>query len=286
MPTPEELSNLSAACNHLWELDHNRLVPGRDYEINLQHSTRAYTVTDQAPEPLFNFVNEDVFRRPTYKAFIDLLDNYERETGVAETVTTEERRENMRFIEAIMRTAPMQFAKNYLQRKKLAPRDDREFKRVLHNVWFELYKREVQNDSSGFEHVFVGEEKNGKIIGFHNWIQFYREERKGLVDYKGYILPRRSRGRQADHPDGHEQLITLQFSWTDADDGSDDIKSLSSTLIGVSPEFEVAMYTLCFLAGHEDNHITVGEYDINIKCYKINSRNGPKLGTSYPEALN
>ena len=42
-------------------------------------------------------------------------------------------------------------------------------------------------DSSGFEHVFVGETKSGtEIIGFHNWLQFYLQEKHGHLDYKGY----------------------------------------------------------------------------------------------------
>lgn len=42
-------------------------------------------------------------------------------------------------------------------------------------------------DSSGFEHVFVGETKSGtEIVGFHNWIQFYLQEKNGTLDYKGY----------------------------------------------------------------------------------------------------
>ena len=44
-------------------------------------------------------------------------------------------------------------------------------------------------DSSGFEHVFVGETRgDGEVIGFHNWIQFYLQEKAGHVDYQGYIL--------------------------------------------------------------------------------------------------
>lgn len=42
-------------------------------------------------------------------------------------------------------------------------------------------------DSCGFEHVFVGETKYGKeIMGLHNWVQFYLQEKHDHVDYKGY----------------------------------------------------------------------------------------------------
>ncbi len=38
--------------------------------------------------------------------------------------------------------------------------------------------------------VFVGEVDEGKVSGFHNWIQFHFEERAGRVNYLGYLLPR------------------------------------------------------------------------------------------------
>ena len=55
--------------------------------------------------------------------------------------------------------------------------------------------REAQNSSCGFEHVFLGEvdQKSGEVSGLHNWVQFWIEEKKGNLDYRGYILPR-SRG--------------------------------------------------------------------------------------------
>jgi hypothetical protein len=41
-------------------------------------------------------------------------------------------------------------------------------------------------DSSGFEHVFVGEEdeETRTVSGLHNWIQIADEERKGHLDYR------------------------------------------------------------------------------------------------------
>lgn len=52
------------------------------------------------------------------------------------------------------------------------------------SVWWIFH---TSLDSSGFEHVFVGETKSGtEIVGFHNWIQFYLQEKNGTLDYKGY----------------------------------------------------------------------------------------------------
>jgi len=75
-------------------------------------------------------------------------------------------------------------------------------------------------------------------------------------------------------PDAETQLLTVQFEWNGV------LKSLSTMFMGVSPEFELALYTLCFFAGREDNHIHVGPYPVNIKCYRL----GNKIGSAFPIA--
>ena len=61
------------------------------------------------------------------------------------------------------------------------------FMRKLHTMWFRFYRREARSDTSGFEHVFVGEVRDGKVTGLHNWIQVSLEERK-LFLYFGPLL--------------------------------------------------------------------------------------------------
>ena len=36
--------------------------------------------------------------------------------------------------------------------------------------------------------MFVGETRGEKeVIGLHNWIQFYLQEKRGNIDYKGFM---------------------------------------------------------------------------------------------------
>lgn len=45
--------------------------------------------------------------------------------------------------------------------------------------------------------------------------------------------------------DETDRMLSLQFDW------GRERKEVSSIFIGTSPEFEVALYTLCFVAGAE-----------------------------------
>jgi hypothetical protein len=101
-PTASELADFSRAANKLWDLDSNRLVYGRDYEIQLQ-SCRGYNDGDVAPKPLFKRVDESILEKPTFKTFMSLLDNYCEFTGDAEVVTHEEIRENNAFLNVSFR---------------------------------------------------------------------------------------------------------------------------------------------------------------------------------------
>jgi poly(U)-specific endoribonuclease len=288
MEVPEEMSiaslgldaSLGKAVQHLWDLDANRFQQGTDYVLNVQGGKKPYQKSDAASDPLFTSVDQRQFQsRPTFRTFYALLDNYVAETGVAENVTNTERREIKAFLRAIMETAPMQFCHKYCRANAdNIPSDKEGFIKFLHSIWFQLYRRSRggREDSSGFEHVFIGEVKDDKVSGFHNWVQLYMEEKKGALDYRGYIKPRNN-GDAATNDD--DSILTVQFAWNGIE------KMVGTSFIGTSPEFEMALYTTCFLVGGEDNYVTldtgVDVFDLNIRCYRMGSN---QIGTSFPEA--
>jgi len=214
-------------------------------------------------------VKPDVFRRKTFASFTKLLDNYNQETGAMEHESEEEKREINNFLNLIMDTAPIQYVHQYLIQKGKADPSISEFRELLYNLWFDFYRRDTFDDSCGFEHVFVGESRTGGgVLGFHNWIQYYLQEKKKTVDYLGHI-PAKRRGRQDPTPN----MLTIKFHWDDDDGRADKVtKSVGSLFLGTSPEFEFALYTLCFLVGGENNRVKVGDYLVEIECHPIRGR--------------
>ena len=60
--------------------------------------------------------------------------------------------------------------------------------------------------------------------------------------------------------DDQDQILGIQFTWKGQK------KPVTTLMVGTSPEFELALYTLCFAAGQERNHVTIDRYDLLIRC--------------------
>uniref|UniRef100_A0A3P8V1B9 Uridylate-specific endoribonuclease n=1 Tax=Cynoglossus semilaevis TaxID=244447 RepID=A0A3P8V1B9_CYNSE len=272
---------LSTLFNELWTLDVNRMTPGIDYTISVQGkasfvSPGSNVTQDHAALPLFSNVNELKLRNvTTISRLITLLDNYERSIGVAEQVTAEELTEINLFLDAVLKTEVMKRAHRYLVSKRQSSSNLRAFKNQLRLIWFNLYHRQrnIGPDSCGFEHVFVGETKSGtELVGFHNWIQFYLQEKNTHLDYKGY------KAKAHDLPDQDDHVLNLQFSWHGV------IKPVASAFIGTSPEFEMAVFTIIFLMNTERSTTVLVNID-QCQIELVVIRHGRSLGTAYPKLM-
>ncbi|XP_074126793.1 uridylate-specific endoribonuclease isoform X3 [Sminthopsis crassicaudata] len=269
--TNEELLTIS---EKIYKVDNNK-AQKEDIILNSQNlifPSETNDKVDRCPEPLYSYVNEELFSKPTYAAFINLLNNYQRVTGQGEHFTSQQLREQDIFLQEIMKTAVMKELYGFLHQKNRYS-SEQEFVSELKNMWFGLYSRgNDEGDSSGFEHVFSGEVKKGKVTGFHNWIRFYLQEKEGLVDYYSHNY----NGPWDSYPD----VLGMQFNW----DGY--YKEVGSAFIGSSPEFEFALYSLCFISRPGRMcHLSLGGYSLAIQTYtwdKTTYGNGKKyIATAY-----
>ncbi|KAM6229577.1 LOW QUALITY PROTEIN: uridylate-specific endoribonuclease C-like [Spheniscus humboldti] len=268
-----ELSELS---EQLYGADENR-AGGGDVVLHLQHRVtpgEAGAGVDYAAGRLFSHVAEErLFSRPTFSRFLALLDNYEGVTGREETVTAEEEEEEEAFLDAVFQTRVMATLTSFFLTKGLYPSEEA-FRADLKEMWFGLYSRSGGKalDSSGFEHVFHGEIKRGKVSGCHSWVQLYALERSGL-NYLSYSYD----GPWVTYPD----VLALQYRW------SGYLKSIGSTFMGSSPEFDLALYTLCYKTRPDRQcHVSLGGKAAAIQTYSwANSFYGDNqrfVASSYP----
>ncbi|XP_031422975.1 poly(U)-specific endoribonuclease-like [Clupea harengus] len=270
-------SEIAALSEVLYALDSNKasmseLILDRQA---LVHDSQTSSQNDLSPNKLFQFVNEtSLFSKPSYAAFVSLLDNYNRNTGTAENFSPQQLDEQERFLnESISNTELGQELYGFLYTKGVY-KSEEEFKYDLKMMWFGLYTRSSgKMDSSGFEHIFAGEIKKSKISGFHNWLQFYLLEKQGLLNYYSHSFD----GPWQSYPD----VLGMQFNW----DGY--FKQVGSAIIGCSPEFDLAMYSLCYITRPgKQCKLSLGGKPLIIQTYTWDNSsygNGKKyIGSAFP----
>nr|XP_060619799.1 LOW QUALITY PROTEIN: uridylate-specific endoribonuclease [Anolis sagrei ordinatus] len=250
--TNEELQQVS---EQLYQSDSNRAEES-DIILNKQHlASNTKDQEDESPEPLFKYVNQEkLFSKPTYASFIKLLNNYHRKVGTGEEFTADQLKEQDNFLQEIMKTKVMKELYSFLHSKNRYDTES-DFVADLKKMWFGLYSRgNDEGDSSGFEHIFLGEVKKGKVSGFHNWIRFYLLEKDGVINYLSYNYD----GPWTSYPD----VLGMQFSW----DGF--FKEVGTAFIGSSPEFEFALYSLSFIARPGKKcHLKIGGHNLEIQTH-------------------
>ncbi|CAG0901123.1 unnamed protein product [Darwinula stevensoni] len=224
---------LRAFAEFLLEMDQNNV--GRLLKVNLQGHI-SETGEDAAPGPLFaGKLPDEVVSIETVSKMMALFNNYKPNTTEPENETSEEKMWQS-FLDSVISTPIVKSAHNFLVQKGAIQDDEAAFEARLRAMWFDMYPRVngTSPGSSGFEHVFMGEQRTNSVIGFHGWLFFYAQEQQGRMDYLGYKAFRNLTDKGI--------LLENSFNW----DGKK--KPISSMFIGASPELEMALFTVCFVA--------------------------------------
>ncbi|XP_041639667.1 poly(U)-specific endoribonuclease-A [Cheilinus undulatus] len=270
-------AEIKAISETLYALDSNKASASQliiDPQA-LVHDSQTSSQSDRSPRPLFTYLDEQtLFSRPTYAALLAVLDNYNRMTGQTEDWSPQQLAEQDTFLKETMSNTELGRELYAFLYTKGVYASEEEFIYDLKMMWFGLYSRNNNKmDSSGFEHIFAGEVKGGKVSGFHNWIQFYLLEKRGKLNYYSHSF----NGPWTTYPD----VMGMQFMW----DGY--YKQVGSAVIGCSPEFDFALYSLCYITRPgKQCRLSLGGKELIIQTYTWNNSSygdGKKyIGSAFP----
>ncbi|XP_042873740.1 poly(U)-specific endoribonuclease-like [Penaeus japonicus] len=256
-------ADLKALTEELYSLDVNSVGS----QLVLNHQGQGSS-GELAPEPLFASVPESALQGPTISLLRQLQDNYVPSVSTSEDEDAAETAEQEAFLDAIMATQVMQRAETFLTEKSLLSGSLRD---KLKEIWFMMYSRAGSTlGSSGFEHVFVGELKSGDVSGFHNWVYFYHEELEGDLNYMGW-------SKTVDLGDKGE-IVMDHFDWLNTP------KPKGSMMVGTSPELDMAMFTVCFLARPDSKcPVQMNNHEFRVQTWTLNYNGHVLVGSAYPD---
>ncbi|KAJ0182469.1 hypothetical protein K1T71_001838 [Dendrolimus kikuchii] len=242
-------------------------------QVNLQGKTTPMSRNDEAQTNLLN-VPENVWNGPTIRPCVALFDNYHKNVIRPEFVTPNEEMEQTTFINTILATNPIRSLVTHLANKGLTQMNEyNEQVELLKKIWFTKYARHwtgLCKCSCAFENIFMAELKSNDVLGLHSWLFFAKRELDHKANYLGYIDKLDLNGKG---------LILKQHSvLSDTKDAPE-----VNMFVGTSPELEVALYTLCFMA-RPDRPCKLRYNNINfsIQTKTIKADNLLVIDTGYP----
>lgn len=261
-------AELKAVTDALFLSDTNGAKDGQ-VRLNLQQRTNLNSRQDQASSKLFSHVDSSLLRQPSFAALQALYPHFNAQTGSKESRSSSKDLAIDHFLTAISRTKIFKILREFLGKKGYQPaQSESKFLDALKQLWFGEYSRaKGVKDTSGFEHVFMGEVKNEELVGLHSWVRVYTLEQQGQLDYAGYVTSRQG-------------IVSAQLN------NNGNWKPGATFFLGSSPEYDLAIFTLCFLTNPGKKTCSFTLLDdcsqIQITSFDMKQQGQTFIGTAYP----
>lgn len=263
------------AYQQIWDADQrHRGLPAIKARDRGDNATGFVRVDEQGGRDIDHKVIAEVSipraKRETYDLAKALFDNYRLDQTKREETTQAEAQEMLALLEPLTDSAPMEEVKQQIGdlRNKAYSRD--EFQTLIFDIWFRQYNDGRNLDLSGFEHVVVGEQKEGTVSGYHFWYRYYLDDFGLLgtgddIDFNGSRYPKHLAREALAVPD----VVTLAYRWRaqDHDTGVERplFKPTGGFWVGCSVEGLMALGMLRFFQrGHNEAVINQARYKIDL----------------------
>jgi poly(U)-specific endoribonuclease len=235
-------------------------------------------------QPIFQEVYIPEYKRESYQLVEKLFDNYTLNQTSKEKILRSESKEVEEFLEFVILTPPIIMTKNYIEEQLHKKFSEQEWYTNLYDLWFRPFNFESGKDLSGFEHVFIGEQKGKSLAGHHFWYKYWLEENADLNPlHKNQIELNCSTNidQVASTPD----FISIGFQLKAYDYEKQRyiklLKKKCAFFVGLSPEGLLALGTVRAML----QEVISEEFSINDSYYKLGlymSPDGRSIRTLYP----
>lgn len=222
-------------------------------------------------------------KQASYERVKGLFNNYELDQTKEERIAPEEEIEVQEFIEDIYKSPPVRVAREYVEERTEEPMNDDIWWNIIQRVWFEQFDDGVNQDLTGFEHVIVGEQKQGKVQGYHFWYKYFFDEkfvfgdmRKDLIQFLGF---------KESPADTTPEVATISYVWEAFDYRTERTRRLTKPTggfwIGPSIEGMIALGTVRFLPeAMAPKEAVINDVRYELKLFR--SANDRHMRTFYP----
>lgn len=230
----------------------------------------------------------------SYDLVRELFDNYALDESDPEVETPHEREEVHNLLSAIVDSAPMQVARQYIEKSTNTVVSTERWYSTLLELWFRRFSQGGDPDLSGFEHVYLGEQQGAKVQGYHFWYKYYLDDglasKIGDQHFPGFKNDRivYLRGQYGDGQENFPESVTISYKWDAPDYDRGEVRPLTKPkggfFVGCSVEGLMAMGAVRAHVGArapKEAVINGARYDLKL----FRSDNNQHIRTFYPVYL-
>jgi len=220
-------------------------------------------------------------KRRAYDLTAVLFDKYVLDQTKPDPNTPDEQAEVNELIEFAYRSPPMALARAYVEGKFSSPMTDDEWWGYVQRIWFEKFRMGQNPSLSGFEHVFLGEQKSATLNGYHFWYKYYLDETHELDGVPDDLITIVGTDEQPHTPD----VVTLKFRLMAFSYAAKKkiplFKPVGGFWVGPSPAGLLALGAAAFAHGGQVVPATI--HGVRYKVNVFKDGDGRYLRTCYPE---
>nr|WP_242035309.1 hypothetical protein [Mesobacillus harenae] len=225
-------------------------------------------------------------KRLSYQLLEKLFNNYALNQKDKENNKPSECKEIEEFLKMAIHSLPVKMAKTFIEKNSNKELNEFQWYTYLYDLWFRQFNCESGRDLSGFEHVFLGEQKRKRLVGHHYWYKYWLEDNldqnKHNKDQIKMLCTNFSEPRSAE-----PHVVTLGYRLKAFDYEKnrfiDISKKKCAFFVGVSAEGLLALGTVR-AALDEIASDTAVINNVNLKLELFKSPDGKSIRTFYPIA--